>query len=54
MDFDVDLPSGRVHARSWGAEDAPILLCIHGISANLTALAYLADRLAGSDRRVEP
>lgn len=52
MDFDLDLPSGRVHARSWGADDAPILLCVHGISANLTAFTYLADRLAGPDRRV--
>lgn len=52
MDFDLDLPSGRVRTRSWGADDAPILLCVHGISANLTAFSYLAERLAGTDRRV--
>jgi pimeloyl-ACP methyl ester carboxylesterase len=52
VDFDLDLPSGRVRARSWGADDAPILLCLHGISANLTAFSYLAERLAGRDRRV--
>ncbi|BBY16045.1 alpha/beta fold hydrolase [Mycolicibacterium litorale] len=52
MEFDLQLPSGRVRARSWGAEDAPILLCVHGISANLTAFTYLAERLAGQDRRV--
>lgn len=52
MEFDLQLPSGRVHARSWGADDAPILLGVHGISANLTAFSYLAERLAGPDRRV--
>lgn len=52
MDFDVTLPSGRVRTRSWGAEDAPVLLCVHGISANLTAFTYLAERLAGARRRV--
>jgi pimeloyl-ACP methyl ester carboxylesterase len=52
VEFDLQLPSGRVHARSWGADDAPILLCIHGISANLTAFAALAERLAGPGRRV--
>lgn len=52
MEFDLQLPSGRVHARSWGADDAPVLLCVHGISANLTAFTYLAERLAGGERRV--
>jgi pimeloyl-ACP methyl ester carboxylesterase len=52
VEFDLDLPSGRVHVRSWGADDAPILLGVHGISANLTAFADLAGRLAGPGRRV--
>ena len=52
MDFDTQLPSGRVRARSWGAPDAPVLLCVHGISANLTAFTFVAERLAGPDRRV--
>lgn len=52
MDADLSLPSGRVHLRSWGADDAPILLCVHGISANLTAFSALADRVAGAGRRV--
>jgi pimeloyl-ACP methyl ester carboxylesterase len=52
VEFDLQLPSGRVHARSWGPDDAPILLCVHGISANLTAFTHLADRLAGPNRRV--
>jgi pimeloyl-ACP methyl ester carboxylesterase len=52
VDFDLSLPSGRIHARRWGAENAPLLLCVHGLSANLCAFAYLAERLAGSDRQV--
>ncbi len=52
MDFDLDLPSGRIRARRWGSEDAPLLLCIHGLSANLTAFADLAPRLAGPHRQV--
>lgn len=51
-DTDLELPSGRVRVRSWGADGAPVLLCVHGISANLTAFSYLADRLAGPHRRV--
>ncbi|MBO0676097.1 alpha/beta hydrolase [Mycolicibacterium sp. S2-37] len=51
-DFDTTLPSGRVRVRRWGPDDAPLLLCVHGISANLTAFTHLAGRLAGPQRRV--
>jgi hypothetical protein len=43
VDFDLNLPSGRVRARRWGAEGAPLLLCIHGLSANLCGFTYLAE-----------
>jgi pimeloyl-ACP methyl ester carboxylesterase len=52
VDFDVALPSGRIRARRWGPEDAPLLLCVHGLSANLTAYNYLGDALASGDRQV--
>lgn len=52
MDFDLKLPSGRVRARRWGAEGAPLLLCVHGLSANLAAYEYLAGALAGPERQV--
>ena len=52
MDFDLQLPSGRVRARRWGPEDAPLLLCVHGLSANLAAFDHLAAELAGGDRQV--
>lgn len=52
MDFDLHLPSGRIRARRWGAPDAPLLLCVHGLSANLSSFGYLADGLAGPERQV--
>jgi pimeloyl-ACP methyl ester carboxylesterase len=51
VDFDIRLGSGRIRARRFGSEDAPLLLCIHGLSANLTAFDFLGDRLA-QDRQV--
>jgi pimeloyl-ACP methyl ester carboxylesterase len=52
VDFDLDLPSGRIRARRWGPDSAPLLLCVHGLSANLTGFAWLAEQLAGRDRQV--
>lgn len=52
MDFDLALPSGRIRARRWGPPDAPLLLCVPGLSANLTAFDALAQRLAGTGRQV--
>jgi pimeloyl-ACP methyl ester carboxylesterase len=52
VEFDLTLASGRVHARRWGAADAPLLLCVPGLSANLNSFAYLADGLAGPERQV--
>jgi pimeloyl-ACP methyl ester carboxylesterase len=52
VDFDVALPSGRVRVRRRGPTDAPLLLCVHGLSANLTAYDYLGDQLASDHRQV--
>ena len=52
MDFDLSLPSGRIRARRWGPNGAPLLLCIHGLSANHLAFAYLAECIAGDNRQV--
>jgi pimeloyl-ACP methyl ester carboxylesterase len=52
VDFDIRLDSGRIRARRWGSESAPLLLCIHGLSANLTAFDFLGERLAVGDRQV--
>lgn len=52
MDFDVDLPSGRIRARRWGARDAPLLMCVPGLSANLCAYSAIAEELASDKRQV--
>jgi len=51
-DFDIELSAGRVRVRRRGPSDAPLLLCVHGLSANLTAYDYLGDRLAAPQRQV--
>ena len=51
-DLDLDLPSGRLRARTWGDDDAPLLLCGHGLSASLMAFAWLAPQLADVRRVV--
>jgi 3-oxoadipate enol-lactonase len=46
-DFDMALESGRLRVRRWGAADAPAVLCVPGLSANLCGFDRLAERLAG-------
>ncbi len=52
MDIDLNLPSGRIRARRWGAEGAPLLLCVRGLSANLCGFTDVAEHLASPDRQV--
>jgi pimeloyl-ACP methyl ester carboxylesterase len=46
-DSDIPLPSGRLRVRRWGAADAPVAVCVPGLSANLCGFDRLAERLAG-------
>jgi pimeloyl-ACP methyl ester carboxylesterase len=46
-DFDIPLESGRLRVRRWGAADAPVVVCVPGLSANLCGFDRLAERLAG-------
>jgi hypothetical protein len=46
-DFDVSLESGRLRVRRWGGTDAPVVVCVPGLSANLCGFDRLAERLAG-------
>jgi pimeloyl-ACP methyl ester carboxylesterase len=52
VEFDLALESGRIRARSWGEDDAPLLLCGHGLSSTLMSFAFLAPQLARAGRRV--
>jgi len=52
-EFELDLPAGRLHAQRFGRKDAPLVLAVHGLSANMHAFDYLAEHLvAQRDRQV--
>jgi pimeloyl-ACP methyl ester carboxylesterase len=51
-DFDLQLPGGRVRARRWGDERDPLVVCVHGLTANLTAFSWLAEGLVRQGRQV--
>ena len=46
-DCDIALASGTLRVRRWGAADAPAVVCVPGLSANLCGFDRLAERLAG-------
>ena len=46
-DADIPLASGRLRVRRWGAAEAPAVVCVPGLSANLCGFDRLAERLAG-------
>ena len=46
-DSDIALESGRLRVRRWGAADAPAVVCVPGLSANLCGFDRLAERLTG-------
>jgi 3-oxoadipate enol-lactonase len=51
-DCDIPLQSGRLRVRRWGAADAPAVVCVPGLSANLCGFDRLAERLAGDTRQL--
>lgn len=51
-EFDLQLPSGRLHAKRFGSTEAPLALCLPGLSANLVSFDYLAERIAGESLQV--
>jgi pimeloyl-ACP methyl ester carboxylesterase len=52
VELDFRLSSGRVSARRWGDPSAPLVLCVHGLSANLTAYSWLAEGIVRTGRQV--
>jgi pimeloyl-ACP methyl ester carboxylesterase len=46
-EFDLDLPSARLHAERFGPADAPLTIYLPGLSANIKAADYLGERIAG-------
>jgi pimeloyl-ACP methyl ester carboxylesterase len=50
--LDLALPSGRVRAERRGPPDGPLVLCVHGLSANLRGYDTLGAGLAAAGCRV--
>jgi pimeloyl-ACP methyl ester carboxylesterase len=50
-EFDLTLPSGRLHAQSFGPREAPLVLCLPGLSANLKSFDFIGERIAGDRLR---
>ncbi len=50
--LDLDLPSGRLHAERRGVADAPLALCVHGLSANLRAFDAVGPALEAAGWQV--
>jgi pimeloyl-ACP methyl ester carboxylesterase len=50
-EFDLDLASGRLHAQRFGEPDAPLVLAVHGLSANMHGFDYLAPLLVADGER---
>ncbi|HEV2034197.1 MAG TPA: alpha/beta hydrolase [Candidatus Dormibacteraeota bacterium] len=51
-EFDLELPSGRLHAQRFGSPEAPLALCIPGLSANLKSFDFICERIAGDRLQV--
>src|SRR5512141_2192461 len=51
VEFDLDLASGRLHAQRFGEPDAPLVLAVHGLSANMHGFDYLAPLLVADGER---
>lgn len=50
-ELSLELPSGRLQAVAHGAEDAPLVLCLHGLSSNARSWDFLGERIASLGRR---
>lgn len=51
-EFDLQLPSGRIHAQRFGPPDAPLVLAVPGLSANMKSFDFLGERLASEELQI--
>ncbi|HZQ50175.1 MAG TPA: alpha/beta hydrolase [Candidatus Dormibacteraeota bacterium] len=51
-EFDLQLPSGRLHAQRFGSGNAPLVICPPGLSANMKAYDFIGERIAGDSLQV--
>ena len=48
-EFDLTIPSGRLRVKRYGSADAPLVIGIPGLSANLVSFDFTGERLAGPE-----
>lgn len=48
-EFDLRAPGGRLHAQRFGSKDAPLVIGIPGLSANMKTFDYFAEHSVGDD-----
>ena len=52
QEFDLRIPSGRIHGQRTGREGLPLVLCLPGLSANMKSFDFLMERLDGAEAQV--
>jgi pimeloyl-ACP methyl ester carboxylesterase len=45
-EFDLRLPSGVVHAQRFGPRDAPLVIAVPGVTANMKTFDFIGERLS--------
>jgi pimeloyl-ACP methyl ester carboxylesterase len=50
--LNLPLPSGTLRAHRFGPAGAPLVVCVHGLSANSRSFDFLGESLASKDRAV--
>ena len=51
-DFDLQVSSGRIHAERFGRPDAPLVIAVPGLSANMKSYDFIGERVGGSELQV--
>jgi pimeloyl-ACP methyl ester carboxylesterase len=51
-ELDLRLSSGRLHAQRFGSIEAPLVIAVHGLSANMKAFDFIGERLGGAALQV--
>jgi pimeloyl-ACP methyl ester carboxylesterase len=52
QEFDLQIPSGRIHAQRAGRAGARLTLCLPGLSANMKSFDFLMERLDCDDAQM--
>jgi pimeloyl-ACP methyl ester carboxylesterase len=51
-ELDLRVASGRLRAQRFGSGSAPLVVCLHGLSANMRSFDFLGERLGSDELQV--